>query len=226
MISGTWFRIAPERSSTPLQTMSYWTSRGPPSAAFLQRLKPALGHGKRVVREVDCLVVLVALIHRKIDDPAEPEHIRLDQAKLLADPPALQAPSPAILDAGPGFRPRRKTCRRRLSTPRGRASAQGRRLEELRDAGGLSVLLDKAHIRQGPAPASPSGPAVHLVEEAARLFLIRRCRQSRARPPPAVIFLKTPSVTSSRWTMSVIGADDRVAQDQACRCRSEAIASA
>ena len=24
MISGRWFRIAPEHSSTPLQTMSYW----------------------------------------------------------------------------------------------------------------------------------------------------------------------------------------------------------
>src|SRR3546814_4929113 len=38
------------------------------------------------MREVDLLVVLVIFVHRKIDDPAEFEHVLLDEPKHLADP--------------------------------------------------------------------------------------------------------------------------------------------
>src|SRR3546814_7947101 len=38
------------------------------------------------MREVDLLVVLVIFVHRKIDDPAEFEHVLLDKPKHLANP--------------------------------------------------------------------------------------------------------------------------------------------
>ena len=48
-------------------------------------------HGERIVGEVDLLLVLVPLIHREIDDPAELETVLGDQAELLADPRARGA---------------------------------------------------------------------------------------------------------------------------------------
>src|SRR3546814_8658633 len=39
-----------------------------------------------VMLEVDLLVVLVIFVHRKIDDPAEFEHVLLDKPKHLAHP--------------------------------------------------------------------------------------------------------------------------------------------
>src|SRR5690606_38328078 len=54
----------------------------------LQRLEFALRHRERVVAEVDLLRVLVVLVHREVDDPAEPELAITDQAELLAHPGA------------------------------------------------------------------------------------------------------------------------------------------
>ena len=48
-------------------------------------------HGKRIVREVDFLLLLVPLVHRKVDDPAEREPVAVDQPELLADPGARGA---------------------------------------------------------------------------------------------------------------------------------------
>ena len=50
-----------------------------------QRRKPALRHGERVVGEVDLLLLLVPLVHRKVDDPAELELVLIDQIQLAAD---------------------------------------------------------------------------------------------------------------------------------------------
>ena len=50
-----------------------------------QRLQPALGHGERVVREVDAARVLVQFEHRIVDDPAEIEAVLGDQVEVLAD---------------------------------------------------------------------------------------------------------------------------------------------
>ena len=52
---------------------------------LLQRFHTALRHGERVVREVDLLVVLVPLIHREIDDPAELEDTLLNKLQLFAN---------------------------------------------------------------------------------------------------------------------------------------------
>ena len=51
MISGSWFRTAPEESSTPLHTRSYWKAvmdRGStsPAAAFFRISSPPLGMEK------------------------------------------------------------------------------------------------------------------------------------------------------------------------------------
>src|SRR5262249_54089054 len=51
----------------------------------LQRLEPALRHGKGVVAEVDLLRRLVVLEHWKVDDPAERELAFGDQPHLLGD---------------------------------------------------------------------------------------------------------------------------------------------
>ena len=42
-------------------------------------------HRKRIVRKVDFLFVLIPLIHREIDDPAELEDVFLREAELVAD---------------------------------------------------------------------------------------------------------------------------------------------
>ena len=49
MISGSWFRMAPEDSSMPLQTMSYCQARMSSGSLRLQRLQAALRHRERVV---------------------------------------------------------------------------------------------------------------------------------------------------------------------------------
>src|SRR5690349_10623219 len=50
----------------------------------LQRLKPTLRHRKRIVGEVDFLLLLVVFEHRKIDDPGEFKFFLVDQVQLLA----------------------------------------------------------------------------------------------------------------------------------------------
>ena len=50
----------------------------------LQRLEAALGHGERIVREVDLLFLVVPFIHREVDDPAELEAVLGDHLQVLA----------------------------------------------------------------------------------------------------------------------------------------------
>ncbi len=45
-------------------------------------------HGERVVGEVDLLLLLVPLVHREVDDPAQLESVLVDQPQLRADPGA------------------------------------------------------------------------------------------------------------------------------------------
>lgn len=49
----------------------------------LQVLQAALRHGERVVREVDPAGLLVLLVHREVDDPAEPEDALLEVVSAL-----------------------------------------------------------------------------------------------------------------------------------------------
>ena len=51
----------------------------------------AVRHRERVVGEVDLLLLLVPLVHRKIDDPAELEAILVDQTEFFADLGARRA---------------------------------------------------------------------------------------------------------------------------------------
>src|SRR5690606_5973328 len=52
----------------------------------VQRVYAALRHGERVVAEVDPLLVLVPLVEREVDDPAEREAVAVDEVQLLARP--------------------------------------------------------------------------------------------------------------------------------------------
>jgi hypothetical protein len=52
---------------------------------LFERFEPALRHGKRVVRELDLLGLLVHFVHRVIDDPGEFEDVLLDEVELLGD---------------------------------------------------------------------------------------------------------------------------------------------
>ena len=54
-------------------------------SCVVQRLQAALRHRERVVGEVDLPGLLVQLVHREVDDPAEAEGVLLDQAELLAE---------------------------------------------------------------------------------------------------------------------------------------------
>jgi hypothetical protein len=60
----------------------------------LQRIDAALRHRERVVREVDLLVVLVVLVHREVDDPAQRE--ALASIRFSSSPTLVRA-SPANL---------------------------------------------------------------------------------------------------------------------------------
>src|SRR6185437_17089571 len=51
----------------------------------LKRLKPALRHRERVMREVDLFLLLVILIHREIDDPGEFETVLVDEVEFFGD---------------------------------------------------------------------------------------------------------------------------------------------
>ena len=83
--------MAPDDSSTPLQTMSYWIAlmeRILSWSAGVEReefLDAQVRHRERVMREVDFLLLLVPFVHREIDDPAELEAVLGDQAEFLAD---------------------------------------------------------------------------------------------------------------------------------------------
>ena len=56
-----------------------------------ERFKAALRHRERIVREVELLLLLVPLEHRKIDDPAELEPAFVDELELLPDFRAREA---------------------------------------------------------------------------------------------------------------------------------------
>src|ERR687891_836466 len=51
----------------------------------LQRLQAALGHREGIVAELDRPAVLVALEHREVGDPAEPERVLLEEVQLVAE---------------------------------------------------------------------------------------------------------------------------------------------
>ena len=90
MISGLWFRIAPEDSSTPLQTMSYWKAvmleiLSLSLASSSRKLVVVVRHRERVVGEVDLLLLLVPFVHREVDDPAEFELVLVGEVQLTAD---------------------------------------------------------------------------------------------------------------------------------------------
>ena len=75
----------------PLQTMSYWNALMVSGSWVLQRLEAALRHGEWVVGEVDLLLLLVPLVHREVDDPAELEGVGLADAEVGANPDARRA---------------------------------------------------------------------------------------------------------------------------------------
>src|SRR5690606_1078452 len=57
----------------------------------LERLEPALRHGEGIVGEVDLLLFLVPLEHRKVDDPGEFEALGIDEPELGANARARRA---------------------------------------------------------------------------------------------------------------------------------------
>ncbi len=129
----------------------------------LQRRQAALGHGKRVVREVQFLLRLAPFIHGVIDDPAETKGIRLDDIQILAN---LQARQTCQVR---GFR-----CLAGGEEQAVAVSGSGQSLQfchavfiQAIGDGPLAPAIgeaDPAHARR----ALVAGPVVHLVKEAAR----------------------------------------------------------
>src|SRR5438045_4097509 len=54
-------------------------------ASRRRHLEPALRHRERVVAEINIAGLLAALVHRKIDDPAEAEGALFDEPQFTAD---------------------------------------------------------------------------------------------------------------------------------------------
>ena len=77
--------------------MSYWKALIVERVVGFERLQPALRHREGVVAEFDLVGLLVQLVHREIDDPAEVEARLLDQLQFLAELVALGQRSAAAL---------------------------------------------------------------------------------------------------------------------------------
>ena len=75
MMSGRWLRIAPERQLDAVADDVVLEGLDGQRVLRVQRLQPALRHGERVVAEVDLPGLLVQLVHREVDDPAEAERV-------------------------------------------------------------------------------------------------------------------------------------------------------
>ena len=75
----------------PLQTMSYWNALMPEDRLLVVGIEREelvdlhVRHRERVVGEVDLLLLLVPLVHREVDDPAELEAVLVDEVEFLAD---------------------------------------------------------------------------------------------------------------------------------------------
>ena len=93
MISGRWLRIAPEQSSMPLQTMSYWQALIVSGSCVSSASSPPCGIENGLWLKSIFLAVLVALEHREVDDPAE-----------LEARPRRSAPAPGRPWCAPGRR--------------------------------------------------------------------------------------------------------------------------
>ena len=133
-------------------------------------VEPALRHRERVVREVDLLLLLVPLVHREIDDPAELEPVLVDEVELLADPVARLAGELVELR-----RParRRRTPRRRSPRPSWSPRIASLRSAPIFLATGPGACPPRPRARRcSPAPAGP--------RSCAQPFM----RSQKARLPP------------------------------------------
>ena len=95
-------------------------------------------HRERVVGEVDLLLLLVPLVHREIDDPAEGEAVLVDEVELAADLAAARRRQRR--EASPGWPQTKKTASPSPSFSRSRIA---------------SVRSGPMFLAIGPAP-SPS----------------------------------------------------------------------
>ena len=79
-MSGRWLRIAPDDELDPVADDVVLERLDGKRVLGFERLEPALRHRERIVREVDLLLVLVPLVHREVDDPAELERVALAES--------------------------------------------------------------------------------------------------------------------------------------------------
>ena len=166
MISGSWFRMAPEDSSTPLQTMSYCQARMSSGSCVSSASRPPCGMENGLCENSILPGLLVLLEHREVDDPAEPEDA------LLEVPGALGG-----LDADRAHDLRDLVELARAEEDRGAglgAQALGRAArdvvlgEELGDRAGQRAVLADPDPGQALG-ALLDGELAELVEELARL---------------------------------------------------------
>ena len=109
-MSGRWLRMAPAGQLDAVADDVVLVGLDRQRVLRLERLEPALRHRERVVAEVDLAGLLVPLVHREVDDPAEPVGVLLDQIELLAQLDADPAGQPL---GGRALVARRRTPRRR-----------------------------------------------------------------------------------------------------------------
>ena len=128
----------------------------------LQRLEPALRHGKGVMRELDGAAVLVLLIHGKIDHPAEAEDIFLQHIKVgtqtIADLPG-EARCRLLGIAGEKHRIAVAEARHRFDV------GQAFRIQVLGDRPLCGAVCREDDIAKPGRPLAPR-PVVQLVEKA------------------------------------------------------------
>ena len=133
MMSGRWLRIAPDDSSTPLQTMSYCQARMSSGSMRLQRFHLALRHREGVVAEVDLL--------------RRPRHIRTSGSRRSSRSGTRPSRSGRAARRR-GCAPRRRAWRPRASLPAAKKMpSSGPRpicVGELVHAFGAVVLGDRA----------------------------------------------------------------------------------
>ena len=176
------------------------------SAASSARILARRRHRERIVGEVDLLLLLVPLVHREVDDPAELEAVLVDQPELLAD---LGAGGAGELDkllrlAGDeedrvaAFSPSSWRSAFAVAPARGCwRSDRGRRPRPCR------APEDVAEARLALA----LGPGVHAVAEGARAAARRRDRPHRGLGPSSSMRANTlkpqPRKTSDTSCISI-----------------------
>ena len=158
------------------------------------------------MRKLDLFVVLIPFVKREIDDPAQLEAIRLDQAQLIGDAGSRQACELGGLG--------RFACREEQAVVGAKAELRIKRLHAFLPVVFGNWAAEFARFARDiakPRMTFAARPFVHLVKELAALVRSARCRDHADHAAAADNLLKQAK-TRGGEVLRDIGDDQRIAQ--------------